>query len=82
MARPAEDRNPDRAGCLQFVGVAENRERALELYSEAAEYFYGRCLPIDPRFAGPPGYATEATQRAGMQSQVSKAASYTNERKD
>jgi alkanesulfonate monooxygenase SsuD/methylene tetrahydromethanopterin reductase-like flavin-dependent oxidoreductase (luciferase family) len=77
MARLGKDRNPYRAGFLQFVGVAESREQALALYSEAAEYFYGRCLHIDPRFAGPPGYATEATQRAGMQSQVSKAASYT-----
>jgi len=76
MARLGKDRNPNRAGFLQFVGVAETRDKALELYSEAAEYFYGRCLHIDPRFAGPPGYSTEATQRAGMQSQVLKAASY------
>jgi len=76
MGRLGKDRNPNRAGFLQFVGVAETREKALELYSEAAEYFYGRCLHIDPRFAGPPGYSTEATQRAGMQSQVLKAASY------
>jgi alkanesulfonate monooxygenase SsuD/methylene tetrahydromethanopterin reductase-like flavin-dependent oxidoreductase (luciferase family) len=76
MSRLGKDRNPNRAGFLQFVGVAETREKALELYSEAAEYFYGRCLHIDPRFAGPPGYSTEATQRAGMQSQVLKAASY------
>ena len=45
---------------------------------EAAEYFYGNCLHIDPRFAAPPGYATEATQRMGLQSQVAKAASYAN----
>ena len=82
MARLGKDRNPYRAGFLQFVGVAESGEQALALYSEAAEYFYGRCLHIDPRFAGPPGYATEATQRAGMQSQVSKAASYTEKFKD
>jgi alkanesulfonate monooxygenase SsuD/methylene tetrahydromethanopterin reductase-like flavin-dependent oxidoreductase (luciferase family) len=82
MARLGKDRNPYRAGFLQFVGVAENREQALALYSEAAEYFYGRCLHIDPRFAGPPGYATEATQRAGMQSQISKAASYSEKFKD
>ena len=82
MARVGKDRNPYRAGFLQFVGVAENREQAFALYSEAAEYFYGRCLHIDPRFAGPPGYATEATQHAGMQSQVSKAASYTEKFKD
>ena len=82
MSNLGKDRNPYRAGFLQFVGVGENRQQALDLYSEAAEYFYGRCLHIDPRFAGPPGYATEATQRAGMQSQVSKAASYTEKFKD
>ena len=38
--------------------------RPTELYREPAEYFYGRCLHVDPRFAGPPGYTTEETQRA------------------
>ncbi|MGD9806273.1 MAG: LLM class flavin-dependent oxidoreductase [Hyphomicrobiaceae bacterium] len=76
MDRLGKDRNPFRAGFLQFVGVAESRSEALERYAEAAEYFYGRCLHIDPRFAQPPGYVTEATQRVGLQSQVVKAASY------
>ena len=35
MARLGKDRNPYRAGFLQFVGVAETREKALELYREA-----------------------------------------------
>ena len=61
MKRLGKDRNPYRAGFLQFVGVAETREEALELYREPAEYFYGRCLHVDPRFAAPPGYASEAT---------------------
>jgi alkanesulfonate monooxygenase SsuD/methylene tetrahydromethanopterin reductase-like flavin-dependent oxidoreductase (luciferase family) len=74
MARLGKDRNPYRAGFLQFVGVAESREEAYRLYREPAEYFYGRCLHIDPRFAGPPGYTTEATQRRGAQSQVAQAA--------
>ena len=74
MARLGKDRNPYRAGFLQFVGVGESREHALELYAESAEYFYGRCLHVDPRFASPPGYTTEATQRVGLQSQVQKAA--------
>jgi alkanesulfonate monooxygenase SsuD/methylene tetrahydromethanopterin reductase-like flavin-dependent oxidoreductase (luciferase family) len=74
MERLGKDRNPYRAGFLQFVGVAESRSEAIERYAEAAEYFYGRCLHIDPRFAMPPGYTTEATMRAGIQSQVSKAA--------
>jgi alkanesulfonate monooxygenase SsuD/methylene tetrahydromethanopterin reductase-like flavin-dependent oxidoreductase (luciferase family) len=74
MARLGKDRNPYRAGFLQFVGVAQTRAEAYRLYREPAEYFYGRCLHVDPRFAGPPGYASEATQRRGIQSQVAAAA--------
>jgi alkanesulfonate monooxygenase SsuD/methylene tetrahydromethanopterin reductase-like flavin-dependent oxidoreductase (luciferase family) len=74
MARLGKDRNPYRAGFAQMVGVAESRSQALDLYTEAAEYFYGRCLHVDPRFAVPPGYVTEATQRAGIESQVKMAA--------
>ena len=75
MARLDKDRNPFRAAFLQFVGVAESRDQAWELYREAAEYFYGRCLHVDPMWAMPPGYITEATQRAGIQSQIGRAAS-------
>jgi alkanesulfonate monooxygenase SsuD/methylene tetrahydromethanopterin reductase-like flavin-dependent oxidoreductase (luciferase family) len=74
MGRLGKDRNPYRAGFAQVVGVAESRRQALDLYTEAAEYFYGRCLHVDPRFAVPPGYVTEATQRAGIESQVKAAA--------
>ena len=73
-----KDRNPYRAGFLQFVGVGESRQHALDLYAQSAEYFYGNCLHIDPRFAAPAGYATEATQRKGMESQVAKASDYAN----
>jgi alkanesulfonate monooxygenase SsuD/methylene tetrahydromethanopterin reductase-like flavin-dependent oxidoreductase (luciferase family) len=75
MSRLGKDHNPYRAGFLQFVGVAETREKAMELYRAPAEYFYGRCLFTDPRWATPPGYVTEGTMRAGMQSQVGRAAS-------
>ena len=78
MEKLGKDRNPYRAGFLQFVGVAESRQQALDLYTEPAEYFYGRCLHIDPRFATPPGYTTEATMRAGIESMVSKAANVAN----
>jgi alkanesulfonate monooxygenase SsuD/methylene tetrahydromethanopterin reductase-like flavin-dependent oxidoreductase (luciferase family) len=74
MDKLGKDRNPYRAGFLQFVGVAESREQALELYTEPAEYFYDRCLHVDVRFAIPPGYTTEATQRAGIQGMVAQAA--------
>lgn len=75
MDRLGKDRNPYRAGFLQFVGVAENHEEAMKLYKEPAEYFYGRCLHVDPSFVMPPGYTTEATIRARIQSQVAAAAS-------
>ena len=74
MDKLGKDRNPYRAGFLQFVGVAESREQALELYTEPAEYFYDRCLHVDVRFAMPPGYTTEATQRAGIMGMVAQAA--------
>jgi alkanesulfonate monooxygenase SsuD/methylene tetrahydromethanopterin reductase-like flavin-dependent oxidoreductase (luciferase family) len=74
MDRLGKDRNPYRAGFLQFVGVAETREEAYRLYGEPAEYFYGRCLHVDPRFANAPGYTSEATQRAGVVGQVAQVA--------
>ena len=74
MSRLGKDRNPYRAGFLQFVGVGESRQHAFDLYAEAAEYFYGRCLHVDPRWAAPPGYTSEGSQRAGIESQVKKAA--------
>jgi len=74
MDRLGKDRNPYRAGFLQFIGVAETEKEALELYKEPAEYFYDRCLRLDPRFAQPPGYTSEATVRARVESMVSRAA--------
>ena len=74
MEKLGKDRNPYRAGFLQFVGVAESRQQALDLYTEPAEYFYGRCLHVDARFALPPGYTTEATQRAGIEGMMSQGA--------
>ncbi len=74
MDRLGKDRNPYRAGFLQFVGVAESEAQAKEIYAEPAEYFYDRCLRVSARFANPPGYVTEATQRAGVESQIAAAA--------
>ncbi len=74
MDKLGKDRNPYRAGFLQFVGVAETHEEALRLYKEPAEYFYGRCLHVSPAYVQPPGYTTEATIRAQVQSQVAAAA--------
>ena len=70
----ASTRNPYQAGFLQFIGVGESRQHAFDLYAEAAEYFYGRCLHVDPKWATPPGYTSEGSQRAGIESQVKQAA--------
>jgi alkanesulfonate monooxygenase SsuD/methylene tetrahydromethanopterin reductase-like flavin-dependent oxidoreductase (luciferase family) len=74
MSRLGKDRNPYQAGFLQFVGVGESRQHAFDLYAEAAEYFYGRCLHVDARWATPPGYTSEGSQRAGIESQIRQAA--------
>jgi len=74
MDRLGKDRNPYRAAFAQTIAVAESKDQALEMYTGAAEYFFGRCLHFDSRFAAPPGYSTEATQRSGLSSQVSAAA--------
>src|SRR5947207_15810579 len=81
MKRLGKEPNPYQAGFLQTVGVAETREEAYKLYREPAEYFYGRCLHIDARFANPPGYTSEATLRSGVQGMVSRAADASAPRK-
>ncbi len=73
MDRLGKDRNPYRAAFLQFVGVAETRAEALKLYREPAEYFFNRCLHVDPKYASPPGYVTEATMRANIVSMAQQA---------
>ncbi|MEC7488389.1 MAG: LLM class flavin-dependent oxidoreductase [Pseudomonadota bacterium] len=74
MEALGKEPNPFHSGFLQTIGVAETRAEALDLYSEPANYFYNRCLHINPAFANPPGYATEATVRAKVESQVLRAA--------
>ena len=78
MARQGKDRNPFRAGFLQFIGVAESTEEAVRLYKEPAEFFYTNCLHVDPSYVAPPGYVTEKTQMMKMKSQVQAAADRAN----
>ena len=77
MKELGKDRNPYRAGFLQFVGVAESEQEAMDLYREPAEYFFNRCLHVSPRFVMPPGYMSEASMRARVSSQVAQAAART-----
>lgn len=72
--RMGVDRNPYRAGFLQFVGVADSDAQAEELYAEHALYFYNRCLHLFPGFANPPGYTSLETMKRGIIGQVQAAA--------
>ena len=80
MAELGKDRNPYRAGFLQFVGVAGSRDEAMELYRGPAEYFYGTCLHVAPRYATAPGYQDEESIRQRLESQVQAAARRAGER--
>ncbi len=78
MKKLGKEPNPYMAGFAQAIGVAETEKEALELYKEPAEYFFDKCLHVDARFAAPPGYVTEATQRAGLESQIGRASQTLN----
>ncbi|GIU84876.1 MAG: monooxygenase [Acidimicrobiales bacterium] len=74
MAELGKEPNPFQAGFIQFIGVADTDAEALDIYKEAGEYFYSRCLHVWPGFVDPPGYKTEGTVKAGVTSQVERAA--------
>lgn len=74
MKELGREPNPYQTGIVQYVGVAETREEALDLYAGPAHYFFNNCLHTHPRWAQPPGYVTEATARRKIMSQVKEAA--------
>jgi alkanesulfonate monooxygenase SsuD/methylene tetrahydromethanopterin reductase-like flavin-dependent oxidoreductase (luciferase family) len=74
VERHGKDPNPYRLGFLQFVGVADSDAEAERLYSEAALYFYNRCLHVHPGFGVAPGYSSIATIRKGVRSMSASAA--------
>ena len=66
------ERNPYRAGFLQFIAVADSDAEAERLYSEHALYFYQRCLHVYGGYVNPPGYTSIATMRAGIEGQIAR----------
>lgn len=64
VARNGRDANPHRAGYLQLIAIAETDAQAEKDYSEAAEYFYHRCLHVPDHFAAAPGYMTLKSLKA------------------
>ena len=64
MSRLGKDRNPYRAGFLQFVGVAETRAKAMELYRECRRIFLWP-LPVHRSALGHPAGLRHRTDAAG-----------------
>lgn len=64
VARNGCDLNPYRGGYLQLIAISETDEQAEKEYSEAAAYFYHRCLHVPDYFAAAPGYMTLKTLKA------------------
>ena len=58
--------NPYRVGMTQAVFCAETDEQAEELFSEAVDYFYNKCLYIYPGFNDAPGYRSRRALEMGM----------------
>lgn len=54
--RMGKDRNPYRAGYLQLVALSETDAKAEAEYSDAAKYFYHRCLHVPMKYFLAPGY--------------------------
>jgi alkanesulfonate monooxygenase SsuD/methylene tetrahydromethanopterin reductase-like flavin-dependent oxidoreductase (luciferase family) len=74
LDRMGVEHNPYRAGFLQLVGVSETDAQAEADYSEAADYFYNKCLHVYPGYAEAPGYRTIKTIRAGIRPQIGEEA--------
>jgi alkanesulfonate monooxygenase SsuD/methylene tetrahydromethanopterin reductase-like flavin-dependent oxidoreductase (luciferase family) len=58
--------NPYRVGMTQACFVADSDDEAEELYSEAVEYFYDKCLYFYPGYTDAPGYRTQKDIASGI----------------
>lgn len=75
IEKAGKEPNPYRMGFIQFIGVADTDAEAERLYSDAALYFYNRCLHVHPGFGVAPGYSSIKTIRKGVRSMAATAAS-------
>lgn len=79
MEELGEEFNPYQAAFAQQICVAESDAEAKRLYEKHARYFFSRCLHVHPGFADAPGYRTESTIRAGLQTQMAGGSSALNQ---
>jgi alkanesulfonate monooxygenase SsuD/methylene tetrahydromethanopterin reductase-like flavin-dependent oxidoreductase (luciferase family) len=64
--RMGAEPNPYRTAIVQFVAIADSDAEAERLYAPHAEYFYNRCLHVDPSYVAPAGYMTTPTLRRNL----------------
>ncbi|WP_078427816.1 LLM class flavin-dependent oxidoreductase [Alkalihalobacterium alkalinitrilicum] len=64
--------NPHRVGLTQAIFVSETDESAKREYEEHYRYFLRTASHVHPHFAEAPGYRTEKSLRAGLNSQYLK----------
>jgi alkanesulfonate monooxygenase SsuD/methylene tetrahydromethanopterin reductase-like flavin-dependent oxidoreductase (luciferase family) len=69
LDKAGKEPNPYRVGMTQACFVAESDDEAEELYSEAVDYFYNKCLYIYRGFADVPGYRSRRAIEEGLAQQ-------------
>jgi alkanesulfonate monooxygenase SsuD/methylene tetrahydromethanopterin reductase-like flavin-dependent oxidoreductase (luciferase family) len=74
VKRLGREPNPFSLAANQFVFVADSMKEAEELYGPCIDYFWQRVMRFDPRFAGAPGYLSEAAVRMSIGSAMADAA--------
>jgi alkanesulfonate monooxygenase SsuD/methylene tetrahydromethanopterin reductase-like flavin-dependent oxidoreductase (luciferase family) len=67
VERLGAEPNPYRTAIVQFFAIADSDAEAERLYAPHAEYFYNRCLHVDPSYLEPPGYMTIPTLRRNLE---------------
>jgi alkanesulfonate monooxygenase SsuD/methylene tetrahydromethanopterin reductase-like flavin-dependent oxidoreductase (luciferase family) len=67
VERLGAEPNPYRTAIVQFIAIADSDAEAERLYKPHAEYFYNRCLYVDPTYGQPPGYVTQRTLRRNLE---------------
>jgi alkanesulfonate monooxygenase SsuD/methylene tetrahydromethanopterin reductase-like flavin-dependent oxidoreductase (luciferase family) len=71
LAKMDKEPNPYRVGMTQVVMVAGSDDEAEEVYSEAVDYFYNKCLYIYPGYTQAPGYRSQRALSQGVQARAS-----------
>ncbi len=70
MAALGKEPNPYSCTFFQQICVSDTDEACEREWWPHVDYFFNKCLHLYPGMAGPPGYMTEASIRAGIVAQA------------